>query len=97
MLTFEKVLEVFADYISKDEVCEVVITSKGYTVMYWDDKDEDWYNTPFCKTPEIMRDTFLESYFDFLEQKYTQNKREITKEEVSEINSACEKLLNACK
>lgn len=37
MMTFEKVLEVFNDYLNKDSVLEVVNTKRGYTVMIWDD------------------------------------------------------------
>ena len=36
MLTFEKVLEVFADYLKQDRLYEVVITSHGYTLMAWE-------------------------------------------------------------
>ena len=35
MMTFEKVLEVFNDYLNKDSVLEVVNTKRGYTVMIW--------------------------------------------------------------
>ena len=38
MMTFEKVLEVFNDYLNKDSVLEVVNTKRGYTVMIWDEK-----------------------------------------------------------
>ena len=31
MMTFEKVLEVFNDYLNKDSVLEVVHTKRGYT------------------------------------------------------------------
>ena len=40
MMTFEKVLEVFNDYLNKDSVLEVVNTKRGYTVMIWDEKDD---------------------------------------------------------
>lgn len=33
MMTFEKVLEVFNDYLNKDSVLEVVNTKRGYTVL----------------------------------------------------------------
>ena len=47
MMTFEKVLEVFNDYLNKDSVLEVVNTKRGYTVMIWDEKDEQmvWCGT----------------------------------------------------
>ena len=96
MLTFEKVLEVFGDYIEKDTVCEVITAKQGYTVMYWDVKLEEWYGVTYCKTPEVMRDTLLESYSDYLEQSYTQNRRNLIDEEQVEIKTACEKLYQDC-
>lgn len=96
MITFEKVLQVFEDYIEKDTVCEVITTKQGYTVMSWDEKLEDWYGVTYCKTAEIMRDTLLESYADYLEQGYTKNRRNLTTEERAEIRSACDKLYQDC-
>ena len=36
MLTFEKVLAVFADYLQQDPLYEVILTSHGYTLMAWE-------------------------------------------------------------
>lgn len=41
MLTNEIVLTVFADYLSRDADFEVILTSRGYTVMGWDKYRED--------------------------------------------------------
>ena len=49
MMTFEKVLEVFNDYLNKDSVLEVVNTKRGYTVMIWDEKDEQWFGVEKCQ------------------------------------------------
>ena len=72
MMTFEKVLEVFNDYLNKDSVLEVVNTKRGYTVMIWDEKDEQWFGVEHCKAPELLRDALLDGYRDFLEQQLTQ-------------------------
>ena len=53
-MTFEKVLEVFNDYLNKDSVLEVVNTKRGYTVMIWDEKDEQWFGVEHCKAPELL-------------------------------------------
>ena len=71
MMTFEKVLEVFNDYLNKDSVLEVVNTKRGYTVMIWDEKDEQWFGVEHCKAPELLRDALLDGYRDFLEQQLT--------------------------
>ena len=93
MLTFEKVLEVFKDYLAEDKVCEVILTSRGYTVMYWDEKLNNWYGVEFCETPEDLRDELLNSYSDFLEHKLTLNHRALTKDEKADIKKRCEILL----
>ena len=36
MLTFEKVLEVFKEYLQQDPLYEVVFTRHGYTLMAWE-------------------------------------------------------------
>ena len=33
VLTFEKVLEVFKDYLASDDMYEIVMTSHGYTML----------------------------------------------------------------
>ena len=59
MMTFEKVLEVFNDYLNKDSVLEVVNTKRGYTVMIWDEKDEQWFGVEHCKAPELYGMPYL--------------------------------------
>ena len=54
MMTFEKVLEVFNDYLNKDSVLEVVNTKRGYTGYDWDEKDEQWFGVEHCKAPRAF-------------------------------------------
>ena len=96
MLTFEKVLEVFKPYLEKDTICEIVKTKQGYTVMYWDSKATDWYAVVYCKTPEIMRDTFLNGYHDLMEQGYTHNRRNLTQEEKATITTHLDEMKQKC-
>ncbi len=97
MLTFDKVLEVFEEYIKQDTLCEIVTTSRGYTVMYWDSRQEEWYGVEFCKTPEVMRDALLQGYFNHREEIITNNDRELTNIEVKEIKAECNHLARKCK
>ena len=55
MLTFEKVLDVFKDYLADDGMYEIVMTSHGYTVMEWDGCLGDWTDSKLCKTPQDTR------------------------------------------
>ena len=67
MMTFEKVLEVFNDYLNKDSVLEVVNTKRGYTVMIWDEKEWAMVWCGTLQSPRrFLRDALLDGYRDFL-------------------------------
>ncbi len=36
MLTFEKVLAAFKDYLEEDDRYTILMTPRGYTIMEWD-------------------------------------------------------------
>lgn len=59
MLTHEKVLKVFGPYLDADPDYEVVKTSRGYTLLAWNNRREEWFSAEFCKTPEDLRDALL--------------------------------------
>ncbi len=65
MLTNEIVLKVFSDYLARDDDFEVVLTSKGYTVMGFDCYRQDWNTVYFCPTPEDLLDSLLDAYENF--------------------------------
>lgn len=96
-MTFEKVLEVFTEYLAEDTNCEVVLTKHGYTVMQWDENSKSWYGVEYCKTPEDLRDELLSSYRMSEAQKITKTKREVTEEEAKAVNEKCNKLLALCE
>ena len=95
-MTFEKVLEIFNDYLNSDTVLEVVKTKRGYTVMLWEEKEEQWFGVEHCKTPELLRDALLEGYHDFSEQQLTHNRRDLTNAETLDIQSRCKQLSDLC-
>ena len=69
MLTFEKVMEVFKDYLTEDTRYEIVMTSHGYTVLEWDSRANTWAGEELCATPEIMRDVLLDDFTGYMEYK----------------------------
>ena len=83
MLTFEKVMEVFKDYLAEDTRYEIVMTSHGYTVLEWDSRANTWAGEELCATPEIMRDVLLDDFTGYMEYKAI-----IASGEVSEIERA---------
>lgn len=85
MLSFEKILEVFRNYLLIDSDVETVMTSHGYTVMCWDSIGGDWLDAQYCKTPQDLLDVLLECYRSYLSDLITESKRELTKQEKKEI------------
>ncbi len=82
MLTFEKILTVFRDYLNKDERYEILITSRGYTVMEWDSVQKDWAGAQFCPTPEKMKNILLEAFTGYLEYQVFLGNAHMTPEDI---------------
>ncbi len=85
MLTFEKVLEVFKDYLATDGMYEIVMTSHGYTVLEWDAQLGDWTGAKRCATPQDMMDALLYSYTGYLEYQATLARRELTEDDLAQV------------
>ena len=93
MLTFEKVLDVFKDYLAEDTRYEIVMTSHGYTVLEWDSTAKTWMSAELCATPEIMRDILLDDFTGYLEYKAIIENGEITETEQAKITEQGQTLL----
>ncbi len=96
MLTFEKVLEVFKDYLQQDPLYEVVSTRHGYTLMAWEPVRNQWYSAEFMATPEILLDSLLNAYYTFREDQITDSERDLTRQEQDEIKRECDSFRAAC-
>ena len=93
MLTFEKVLDVFKDYLAEDTRYEIVMTSHGYTVLEWDSTAKTWMSAELCATPEIMRDILFDDFTGYLEYKAIIENGEITETEQAKITEQGQTLL----
>jgi len=93
MRTFEKVMVVFKDYLAEDTRYEIVMTSRGYTVLEWDSKANTWAGEELCATPEIMGDVLLDCFTGYLEYKTIIANGEITKAEQERITTQRQALL----
>ena len=96
MLTFQKVLEVFGDYLKQDPLYEVITTSHGYTLMAWEPKRDDWYKARYMATPKILMNSLLDTYANFMEDQVTDNERDLTEQETAEIKRQCDLLRVKC-
>ena len=93
MLTNEKGLEIFQDYLNEDQATEVVMTRHGYAVMLWDHAGQDWSDVECCPTPEELFDKLLDSYALYQEFLMIRDKRdcegEINEAERAQIQEMC--------
>lgn len=97
MLTNEQVLEIFRDYLGQDPAYEVVKTSRGYTVMAWDNYREAWYDVRLCPTPEALRDALLDAYTNYLEYGTTPDARDLTDVEEQAVQAKRRAMLERCR
>ena len=97
MLTNEIVLKVFSDYLARDDDFEVVLTSKGYTVMGFDCYRQDWNTVDFCPTPEALRDSLLNAYESFRELEITGGDRDLTEKEEAKLAKERDALTALCE
>ncbi len=96
MLTFEKVLTVFDDYLQQDPLYEVISTRHGYTLMAWEPARNTWYSAENMAMPEILLDSLLDAYANFMEDQITDNERDLTQQETDEIQRQCSLLRAKC-
>ena len=96
MLTFEKVLKEFEFYLSQDDMFEVVITSRGYTVLGWDERAQDWCDPVFCGTPEALMKTLLNAHSNYWEANITNGMRDLTEKERRLLDELTQQMRNRC-
>ena len=97
MLTNEIVLKVFSDYLNRDTDFEVVLTSRGYTVMGFDNHRQDWNTVDYCPTPEALRGSLLNAYESFRELEITGGDRDLTEKEEEKLAKERDALTALCE
>lgn len=93
MLTFEKVMDVFKDYLAEDTRYEIVMTSHGYTVLEWDPRANTWAGEELCATPEIMKNILLDNFTGYMEYKAIISDGEVSESERAKILSQRQKFI----
>ena len=97
MLTNEIVLKVFSDYLNRDTDFEVVLTSRGYTVMGFDNHRQDWNTVDYCPTPEDLLDSLLDAYENFRMLEITGGDRDLTEKEEEKLAKERDALTALCE
>lgn len=92
-LTFEKVLAAFRDYLTQDDCVEVIQTSRGYAVIEWDERLENWTEIEHCTSPAKLHENLLNRMACFLEYGFTSGKRLLSPTEKLQIEEQVRTLL----
>ena len=98
MLSFEKVLEVFVDYLAQDKACEVLTTSRGIMVVDWESCKNNWVTSQLCPTPKKLLSVLRPSYEEYQGYLLTDGyKRDLTDQEDQDIKRMGEELAARCE
>lgn len=82
MLTFEKVLEIFTDYLALDMELEVCKSRYGYIRVEFDEIGvPDYCSGVVCRTPEELFDVLLDDLQVYEEIRLTKGQRDIAAED----------------
>ena len=98
MLTFEKVLEIFEDYLAQDMELEVYKSRYGYVCVSFNGSPPDlpYCEGDVCRTPEELFDLLLTDYQDFELLRRTKGRREVTEADEKAVEKLCQPYL-ACR
>ena len=90
MLTFEKVLEIFEDYLAQDMELEVYKSRYGYVCVSFNGSPPDppYCEGDVCRTPEELFDHLLVEYESFASIQLTKGRRE------EQVRRLCQKYLD---
>lgn len=86
MLSAEKVMDMFADYLAEDEFTEVVASKHGHVVISWATDFRYICSEPdICATPEELFDVLFENCSANELTRLTKGRREDTAEDHEKV------------
>ena len=94
MLTFQAVLAIFGDYLSKDLEEEVLPCKRGYVRLTWNKDSRYCVDGILCRTPEELFDLLLTDYQDFELLRRTKGRREVTEADEKAVGKLCQPYLD---
>ena len=96
MLTFEKVLEIFKDYLALDTELEVCKSRYGYIRVEFNEIGDilDYCSGVVCRTPEELFDVLLDDFQGYEEIRLTKGRRDTTEDELEAIRVLCQMYLD---
>lgn len=98
-MTYEKVLDVFKEYLAEEDLWDVLHTSQGYLVVDWVSVEarSQWVKSKLCQTPEQLRDFLRYCYEEHLANKLSDNPNyKFSPSEKAEISRMGEEMVRRC-
>ena len=92
MKTFEKVLEIFRDYLDSDQEEEVLKCRRGYLRVTWNGDSRYCGDGILCRTPEELFELLLSDYRGSEEVQTTKGRSEVDADDEKLAEQACQKL-----
>lgn len=92
MLTFEKVLEIFEDYLALDMELEVYKSRYGYVRVEFE--PGRYCIGLVCRTPDELFDQLLADYESYEEVRLTKGRRDVTDADREQLKRLCQKYLD---
>lgn len=89
MKNFEKVLEIFRDYLNCDLEEEVLPCRNGYLRVTWNGDSRYCVDGLLCRTPEELFEVLLSDYQSYEEIQLTRGLREVTAEDEEQAGQLC--------
>lgn len=92
MKTFEKVMEIFRDYLDSDQEEEVLKCRRGYLRVTWNGDSRYCVDGILCRTPEELFEVLLSDYRSHEEIQITKGRREVTEDDEKLAEQFCQRL-----
>ena len=92
MKTFEKVMEIFRDYLDSDQEEEVLKCRRGYLRVTWNGDSRYCVDGILCRTPEELFEVLLSDYRGYEEIQITKGRREVTEDDEKLAEQFCQRL-----
>lgn len=89
MKNFEKVLEIFRDYLDHDLEEEVLPCRNGYLRVTWNGDSRYCVDGILCRTPEELFEVLLSDYQSNEEIRLTRGRWEVTAEDEEQASQLC--------
>ena len=93
MKTFEKVLEIFREYLDSDQEEEVLPCRKGYLRVTWNGDSRYCADGILSRTPDELFEVLLSDYRGYEELQLTKGRREVSEDDEKQAEVLCRNLL----